>query len=219
MKKNALPLLFLLIITSCEFNYQTIPAKADLGPMPEVEKHTFNNIYVADENSCKDMGLPASRFAIEYPDGIEATFPNDKINHIKLKYIEDGIVTEELSIGYTDKVTIKTKNASLGLLEDFTSSIRKDIEGFELISVGKKKFDGEEMYLAEVKVDYSAYIDQGYNGIYKIMFLIPIPKKNENLNAIMISFLANENSSIKNFEDFANRGHIGKIYQTFRYIE
>jgi hypothetical protein len=44
-------------LTSCEFSVTTNTEKKqelDLREMPEVEKQTFKNIYVADENICRN---------------------------------------------------------------------------------------------------------------------------------------------------------------------
>ncbi|APY06795.1 hypothetical protein BWZ20_00280 [Winogradskyella sp. J14-2] len=208
-----------LLLSSCEFTINTNNSKnVDLGKMPKVESKTFENLYVADEKICESKELPITRFAIEYPNGYDVETPNDKENHIVMKKTIENIVVEELSIG-NSTITLKNKNLTLTLIENVADNLKKQFPEMEILTVGKKEFNGEMNYLFEGKVDYSDFIEQGYNGVYKIMFVIPLPKENEELNAVMISMIANEQSEIKTFADFTNKGMIGKVYKTFRYIE
>jgi len=208
-----------LLLSSCEFTINTNNSKSvDLGKMPKVESKTFENLYVADEKICESKELPITRFAIEYPNGYDVETPNDKENHIVMKKTIENIVVEELSIG-NSTITLKNKNLTLTLIENVVDNLKKQFPEMEILTVGKKEFNGEMNYLFEGKVDYSDFIEQGYNGVYKIMFVIPLPKENEELNAVMISMIANEQSEIKTFADFTNKGMLGKVYKTFRYIE
>jgi hypothetical protein len=212
-------LILSLLLNSCEFTINTNGSKnVDLGQMPEVKAKTFENLYVADEKTCKSKELPITRFAIEYPNGYDVETPNDKENHIIMKKSIDNIIVEELSIG-NSTITLKNKTLTLSLIENVVENLKKQFPEMEIRTVGKKEFNGEMNYLFEGKVDYSDFIDQGYNGVYKLMFIIPLPKENEELNAVMISMIANEQSEIKSFADFAEKGMIGKVYETFRYIE
>lgn len=207
------------LLNSCEFSINTNQSKKiDLGEMPKVKSETFDNIYIADEKTCEKKNLPITRFAVEYPNGFEVVLPNNKSDHITISKKVDGIIVEEFSIG-NSTITLSNKNSSLELLENIIADLKNQIPELQIINISKKKFNGEMTYLFEGKVDYSAYVEQGYNGIYKTMFLLPIPRKNENLNAVLISFIANEQSEIKEFSDFANKGMIGKVYNTFRYLE
>lgn len=212
-------LLLSLLLSSCEFTINSNGSKyIDLGQMPEVKAKTFENLYVADEKICISKELPITRFAIEYPNGYDVEMPNDKENHIILKKSIDNIIVEEFSIGNTT-ITLKNKSLTLSLIEKAVNNIKEQFPEMEILTVGKKEFNGEMNYLFEGKVDYSDFIDQGYHGVYKLMFIIPLPKENEELNAVIISMIANEQSEIKTFADFAEKGIIGKVYETFRYIE
>ena len=128
------------------------------------------------------------------------------------------MLTEEFTIG-NSTVNLKNKTLALALIEKATDNIKKQFPDLEIITIGKKEFNGELTYLFEGKVDWSDFEAQGYKGIYKLMFLLPLPKDNEELNAVMISFIANEQSEIQTFSDFSNNGMIGQVYKTFRYIE
>lgn len=219
--KNRISLLLILslLLNSCEFTINTNSSKkVDLGRMPKVESKTFDNLYVADEKTCELKELPITRFAIEYPNGYDVEIPNDKENHIIMKNAIDNIIVEELSIG-NSTITLKNKTQTLALIENIVENFKKQLPDLEIKTVGKKEFNGEMNYLFEGKVDYSDFNDQGYSGVYKLMFLIPLPKENVELNAVLISMIANEQSEIKTFEDFADKGMIGEVYNTFRYIE
>lgn len=220
MKNRIILILFFpLLLCSCEFSINTNGSKkVDLGIMPEVESQTFKNIFIADENTFKSKESPITRFAIEYPNGYDVETPNEEENLITIKNTIDNIVTEELSIG-TSNISLRSQSLTLSLIEGVANHLKEQFPELKIQTLGKKEFNGEMNYLFEGIVDYSEYVEQGYNGIYKIMFLVPLPKESEDLNFVMISMLANEQSKIKTFADFANKGMIGEIYKTFRYIE
>lgn len=207
--------------TSDVTNYKVAinsPTKVDLGTMPEVENQTFENIYIADENICEAKELPLTRFAIEYPNGFEVVQPDNKRDHINIKNKIDNIIVEEFGIG-NSTVNLKNKDLALILVEQIANNLKEQLPDLEIISIGKKEFSGESIYVFEGKLDYSAYEQEGYKGVYKIMFLLPLPENNEHLNAPLITFIANEQSEIKSFSDFADKGMIGQVYPTFRFIE
>jgi len=217
--KLTLILILTIILSSCEFKINTNNSKkADLCTMPKIKPQTFDNIYIADEKVCDSKELPITRFAIEYPNGFDIETPTDKQNHIIIKKKIDNIVVEELTIG-NSTVTLKNKNLSLELIENIANDFKRQFPDMEIITIGKKEFNGKMTYLFEGKVDYSDFEGQGYKGLYKLMFLLPLPKENEDLNAVLISLIANDQSEIKTFSDFANNGMIGEVYKTFKYIE
>jgi len=221
MKKIIGILLFTLIVTACDFSINTNSEKekgTGLGKMPNVEKLTFNNIYVANEKICNIKKIPITRFAIEYPDSLDVSFPNNERDHINIKKWRNNFISEELSIG-NSTVTYNTKSTASSLLEGLTEEFKKQLPSMEINFIGKKNFKGEMVYLFQGTVNFSAYQDQGYNGNYKIMGLMPLPKKNKDMNAIMVTFIANENSPISSFSDFETLGMIGTVWETFRYIE
>ena len=61
----------------------------------------------------------SKRFAIEYPDNLDVTFPNNERDHINIKKWENNFISEEFSIG-NSTVTYNKKSLALGLLEDLT---------------------------------------------------------------------------------------------------
>ncbi|WP_397363265.1 hypothetical protein [Olleya sp. R77988] len=223
MKRKYIYILILaLSLNSCEFSINTNKSpkseKVGLGKMPKVESKTYENIYIADEILCKEQKLPLTRFAIEYPNGLDVSKPKNGSEHIGIKKKANGIIIEDISIGNTT-IVISTQKNSLELIENLVADFKRQNPKMETISISKKKFNGEMTYLFEGKFDFSGYKEHGYDGIYKAIFLIPIPKKNEKINAVIISFLANEQSEIKEFSDFYKKGVIGNIYKTFRYLE
>jgi len=223
MKKKYIYILILVLsLNSCEFSISTnIPSKTKnvgLRKMPKVKSETFENLYVADEKLCKEQKLHLTRFAIEYPNGLEIKKPKNGKEHIGIAKKINGIITEELSIG-TTSIDLSKEKYALKALEDIAADFKKQLPKLEIITISKKSFNGEMNYVFEGQFELSGYEDQGYGGNYKMMFLIPIPKKDKNLNSVTISFIANEQSEIKEFSDFSNKGMIGSVYKTFRYLE
>ena len=221
MKRVISLLTITLFFTSCEFSVTTNIDKKqelDLGEMAEVEKQTFKNIYVADENICKNKKIPITRFAIEYPDSLDVTFPNNERDHINIKKWDNNFITEELSIG-NSTVTFNTTSNASNLLEGLTEELKKQLPDMQIDFIGKKNFKGELVYLFQGNVDFSGYEEQGYTGNYNLISLLPLPQKQKDMNAILVTFIANENSEIKSYEDFESLGMINKVWSTFRYIE
>jgi len=223
MRRKYIYILILVFsLNSCEFSFNTNksskPSKESLGKIPKVKSKTFENIYIADENLCKEQKLPLTRFAIEYPNGLEIKKPKNGNEHIGIAKKLNGVITEELSIGTTN-IDLSKEKYAIRALEDIAADFKKQLPKLEIITISKKSFNGKMNYVFEGKFELSNYKEQGYDGNYKIMFLIPVPEKNKNLNAVTISFLANEQSEIKEFSDFSNKGMLGSVYKTFRYLE
>lgn len=209
-----------VLLSSCELSADTNSSENTglENDISKVKAQTFENIYIVDEKLCESKGLPATQFAVEYPNDLEVDTPNDQQNHIIIKKKVGNFVAEEFAIS-NSTLTLKNENLALELIESIVENLKAQLPDLEVISIGKKDFNGEMIYLFEGKVDYSQFEAQGYKGIYKLMFFLSFPKDNENLNAVVISFIANDLSEIKTFSDFANKGMIGEVYQTFRYIE
>jgi hypothetical protein len=216
--KNRLALILILtiLLSSCDFNINN--NKKDLGTISSVKPQTIGNIYTANKKICESKELPFTQFSVEYPNGFDVKTPSDKQNHIIIKKKFDNIIVEEFTIG-NSTVTLKNKNLALELVENIADNFKRQFPDLKIIFIGKKEFNGELTYLFEGEVDYSDFESHGYKGVYKLMFLLPMPKSNEELNAVLISFISNAQSDIKSFDDFANTGMIGQVYKTFKYIE
>ncbi len=208
------------LVSSCEFNVKTgsQEKEIDLGDMPRIEKQSFENIYVADENICKDKSLPITRFAIEYPDSLDVTFPNNERDHINIKKWNNDFIYEELSIG-NSTVTYNKKSLAANLLEELVANFKNQLPDMEIDFIGKKKFKGEFVYLFQGKVDFSGYEEQGYTGNYHMIVLLPLPQEQKDMNAVLVTFIAHEDSEIKTYDDFETSGMIDMVWSTFRYIE
>lgn len=207
-------------MSSCEFTLKTGSQQKsiDLGDMPIIKKQSFENIYVADENICKNKNLPITRFAIEYPDNLDVTFPKNKKSHINIKKWNSDFVYEELSIG-NSTLTYNNKFLASNLLEELITNLKNQISDIEIDFIGKKKFKGEFVYLFQGKVNFSGYEEQGYTGNYHIIGLLPLPKKQKDMNAVLVTFIAHEDSEIKTYNDFETSGMVNMVWSTFRYIE
>jgi hypothetical protein len=212
---------FLLLCSSCTFTVETEkPDQTDeLGEMPRVSSIFFKNIYIANERTCGSRKLPITRFAIEYPDSLDVSFPNNGRDHLSIKSRnKDNIVTEELSIGNTT-LKLNKHEVALNLLENLVDQFKKQLPDMKIINIGKEEFKGTLTYLFKAEVDFSSFKEKGYYGKYRILGMIPFPKTNNELNAILVTFVANEESEIDDFKDFENKGLIAKLWNTFRYIE
>ncbi len=211
----------LFTLLSCEYSLNiNIPEskEIDFGEMPVVKANTFKNIQVIEEKYCEKYNYPLTRFAIEYPDNVEVTLHEDEYSYIKFKVKNENEITEELSIGYTT-LTLPIKSKSAELLEGLMTNFETNIESFQTDFIGKSKFQGSMEYQFNSTADYSDFNDIGYYGKYHLIGIIPFPEENETINAVLITFIANESSDIKTYADFQEKGVISKIWNTFRYIE
>lgn len=208
-------------LLSCEFseNENSHEAdKSDFEEMSGIKAETYKNIQVIDEVYCKKYNYPITSFAIEYPDNVEIILHENEYSYVYFKVKEDNEIIEELSIGYTT-LTIPFKSKSTGLLEDLIKKFEAQLDLFHTDFIGKSKFKGKLEYLFNGYADYSSYKEMGYDGKYRIIMMIPFPEKNDKINAVIVSFIANEKSGIKSYSDFQKKGVISKIWDTFRYIE
>jgi len=186
--------------------------------MPEVHKLYFDNIYVADEHVCKNKTLPSTRFAIEYPNNVEASFPNNKRDHIVLQKKSNDTIFEEISIGFSS-ITNSAENKGCALIENLVENLQDQLPDLKTSFIGEKEFYGKLVCLFEGEMNYTSLGKQGYEGIYKIIILLPLPNKNEDMPGVLFSLIANEKSEIQSFDDFKEKGMIHDVYKTFRYIE
>ncbi|MCT4622135.1 MAG: hypothetical protein N4A46_00835 [Schleiferiaceae bacterium] len=220
MKKLIQLAALLLIITSCEFNVNVggEENEVDFGPMPVVENKTFEKIYIVNEDVCAQKKLPPTRFAIEFPNELDVKLPDNERDHINLKRWENGIITEEISIG-NSTITAANKNLATPLLEQLVAEFKKQIPELQIDFIGQKKFKGEMAHMFQGHVELIGVEDQGYAGNYFMMGMVPLPKEQEDMNAILVTFVAQENSQIQSYQDFENAGMIGEVWNTFRYLE
>lgn len=192
--------------------------KVDFGEMPQVNNNFFENIYVVDENVCNNKSLPATRFAIEYPDEYAVAFPHNKRDHIVIQNKQNNLIIEEISVGFsTIKKTAEDKGCSL--IEDIAENLKDQLPFLKVHLLGERSFFGKQVCMFQGEMDYSAYKSQGYEGNYRVLILLPLPETNPDLPGVLFSLIANEKSEIKSFDDFEVKGMIAQVFKSFRYIE
>ncbi len=184
----------------------------------EIKKEHFANLYFANEDICKVKGLPVTQFVIEYPNSFNANFPNDGKTHIELEKLQNGNVVEYMNIGNT---TINQTNKQLteGILEMLITNLKQVLPNLKILKSGQYEFNGEMTYLFEAIADFSGMGHDKIDGVYKILSFIPMPKNKKDLNAVMVTFMASQESNIQNFSDFERNSLLSDIWSSFRYIE
>ena len=224
MKKIPLLLLILVALTSCEFNFKANTPEnetAELEPFPSVERSTFENIFIVDENKCKKWNLPITRFKIEYPNNVKidsAKIGIENYDYVSFQVIENGIVIEELSIGYSDAQKMFEKEVGEKSAEKLIGNLKKRLPNLEVIQNGMAEFAGQENYVTNLKVEIEEKTPQNFLGTYQ-MFKTHYYPKSKNLNPINIGWTANEKSKIKNSNDFGEKGMTSEIWKTFKFAE
>jgi hypothetical protein len=213
-------ILVLIVILCVNLSCESSLSKSEKQFLKEnnIKKEKYENLYFTNENICKEKGLPTTQFAIEYPNSLKATFPKDNKTHIQLEKISDGKISEFLSIG-NSTVTLNNEKMTLQLLEMLASGFKQMAPGLVINRMGKYKFKGEMTYLFEGTVDFSNFKNEKFDGVYKIIQIISLPKKNKNLNSVSVNFTIRQNSDFENLSDFENNSLISKVWDTFRYIE
>lgn len=179
---------------------------------------TFKNIYAVDEQACRDRGLSPTRFSIEYPDHMEVEIFDNKRNHLAIRVRTGELILEELWIAETE-LTRPHRSAAEDWLKTFVKNYNMNSQGLEVEFMGEDNYNGENVHQIRGEVDYMSLRSSEYNGIYKIMLLLPFPVSNDSLTAVSITMIAHEYSEIKSLEDFETKGIVSKIAKTFRYLE
>ena len=179
---------------------------------------TFEHVFEIDEQRCLELGLPPTRFAIEYPDNIEVDFPENGRNHITLKFRTGELVLEELWITKTD---LKRQNRSEAVdwMNTFVTNYNVNYLGLKVEFLGEDNFNNQNVHQIRADVDFSNLRASMYNGDYKMILLIPFPERDDNLNAVSITMIAHEYSEIKSLRDFQEKGIVSRIFKTFRYLD
>jgi hypothetical protein len=175
-----------------------------------------SSVYSINEKECAESGYFKTNFTIQYFSKYINAFPDNGDEHLISKNIKNDIVLEEMSIGVSN-ISLSSESFSIRLLKSLGESLEDQLIGFDLISVDEAFINDKKCYAIKAIGDYSGFEENGYFGKYKIMFILPIPEKNDAITAVLIGMLAHENSEINNFEDFETKGMIGEMFSTFQY--
>ena len=74
-------------------------------------------------------------------------------------------------------------------------------------------------YLFEAKADFRGMENNKFEGVYRVINIIPIPKNNKQFNAVSVILMANQESDIRTFSNFENSCLLSDVWSSFRYIE
>ncbi|WP_040254725.1 hypothetical protein [Psychroserpens mesophilus] len=224
MKKIPFLILILVFISSCNFNTKIELPKAEtaeLKPFPKIEPSTFENIFIVDENKCEKWNLPITRFKIEFPNNVKvdsAKIGIENYDYISFQVIENDIVIEEFSIGYSDRSRIFEKEFGEKSAEKILTSLKKRFPNAKELYKGMAEFNGQTNYQLNAQIEIKEKTPQNFIGIYQ-MFRTHYYPKTTDFNPVNLSWTANQNSEIKNKEDFGIKSLSGEIWKTFEFIE
>lgn len=192
---------------------------------PEQEQIISNcgeiKVFSVDNDYCRKMGLPEAEFTVKYPVDLIADPPiegnqNYHYNYF-LKLNNKEIQTETISLGYstTQKNTLLKDKLSKQILNDIKPMLEQ--MGFELsdIFIGKKPFDGNNYYMLRARGNINNPENE-FVGDYLIQCLIVEPDI-DNENGVFVMMFANEESEIKSFDDFSNKGSISTLWKTLKF--
>lgn len=204
------------------FTMSMLSCKSDPANGP-VATNAENNIFTVDKDFCETMGLPMISFHLEYPkilitDSAVKGYKNYNYNAF-LKWNDKEIQTEGISLGY---YTPQKTNLFKGTLK--ATILNQVLKGysqiFEEVTSSKIEitvFDNKEYYvLRAIGSVKNPEPDSEIVGTYLIQTLIVEPQ-GSNENGLLCTFIANEESDIKTYEDFANKGYISTVWKTLSF--
>lgn len=224
MKNIPFLILILISILSCNFNVKVDLPKREttkLKPFPKVEPSTFENIFVVDENKCKKWDLPITRFKIEFPNNVKvdsAKIGMENYDYISFQIIENDIVIEEFSIGYSDCNRLFEKELGEKSAEQTLTNLKQRFPNAKELYKGMAVFHGQTNYQLNAEIEIKEKTPQNFIGIYQIFRTHFYPKTTD-FNPVNLSWTANQNSEIKNKADFGTKSFSGEIWKTFEFIE
>ena len=224
MKNIPFLILILVLTSSCNFNAKLELPKSEtveLKPFSKVEASTFENIFIVDEIKCKKWNLPITRFKIEFPNNVKidsAKIGIENYDYISFQIVENDIVIEEFSIGYSDCNRLFEKELGEKSAEQTLNNLKKEFPNIKELYKGMAEFYGQTNYQLNAEIEIKEKTPQKFFGVYQIFKTHYYPKTID-FNPVNLSWTANQNSEIKNKADFGTKGLIGEIWKTFEFIE
>lgn len=212
-----------LCLFSCEINYtreiELLPANSTLPKIGKLEATTFKNIFIVDENKCKDWDQYLTRFSIEYPEYIiidTAEINEDNYYYINFKEIVNDTIVEELSICSLNAPKSKDLFFGKEMLKYRTNQFKDSIYNFQIIKSRIDSFRDQSNYQIVTEVDLKKE-DEGYFGRYRFYEVVFYPEVT-NKNPVKFNWsknIAYQDDTIY----FDNSSVIGQILETFNFIE
>lgn len=209
MKRNYLLLFVVLFVfVSCENNEKT---------------NDFENLVEVTNDDASVFGLPEIHFKFSYPsdDNLWVRMAEPGSHNLSYAYVDYMVgdnTREEISVGYCDNCNSYGSEDISGVLDQLAAEFEYQLPDFNVVSNDVEMFNGAERNV--LKFTFNAPDDAlGFvPGEYLGVFVVYLPKKSN--NGIMFILLANKDeTSIKDFSDFGQKGDLAEIFQTFRFVE
>ena len=189
----------------------------------ETEIKDFENLIEVTPEDCQSWDLPDNHFIVSYPTNKNITITKAIDGEYNLSYVmfdyitDDDLCNEEISIGYCDNCASFENDGLIDLVNQLSTQFENQLPDYKLVSLESEDFWGEERVVAKFTFGSEEpiydYFEAGdYIGIISLM----TPKEG---NGVMFIMLGNKNSGIKNYEDFGNKGKLGDIFKTFRFVK
>ncbi|MFH2096094.1 MAG: hypothetical protein ABIJ16_10350 [Bacteroidota bacterium] len=179
--------------------------------------------YEVTESFCARMNLPVTAFSLYYPEIMITDPPEEGKQNSHYNYFllldTNNIQTEAMSLGYctVQRNTVLKDQLSIELLED----IKRIYEewGFEFSEafIGNETFDGKDYYQFHA-LGHINLPENELSGEYLVLSLIVEPP-HDNMNGLFVIMLANQDSEIRTFGDFARKGCISDIWKSLEFPE
>jgi len=167
------------------------------------------------------MELPVSEFSVMYPEGMTQVLPTEgtlNINYNHFMILDSlGFQTETIELGGSTipkNVPYKKMLYKQILVQAKQVALERGFTLLEEFS-GKSTFEGKEYNMFRAIGEVNSIYYQ-LSGRYFILGLIIEPNRN-NRNGVFVTMMANQNSTIENFEDFATKGCISKVWQSIHF--
>lgn len=185
----------------------------------------FENVIEITPNDCKKWDLADVHFMISYPtdDNISITKAvegDNNMSYVIIDYLNDkDLCNEEISIGYCNSCAESNQEDLSDLLSQLTTQFESQLPNFELVAIEMGNFDGKKREIAKFKFGSDEimfnYFEPGeYLGIITLLH-----ENSSTSNGVTIIMLGNENSGIKDFTDFGEKGKLGDVWKTFRFVK
>lgn len=221
MKNWIKPILTLLLcigLFSCNLNVKRTTSSSS--------KEGYSIFHVG-RTFCKQNDLPVIKFSLEYPNHLltsiaEPQYENYNYNAF-FNWNENEVQTEGIYLGYCyfesdyfESSDVEKEELSKELWQQLT---RDHSEHFQLsnIKTGKMAFDNEHYFMFRANAHAkNSKSDAEFEGNYILQTLILEPQ-GTNDNGLVITFLANAESEIRTFEDFANKGDLSAIWKSLKF--
>lgn len=173
-----------------------------------------------DEKFCKEVNLPEIAFSLSCPSTLQKNIATkeENYNYVDFYKTSGSLITETLGITYY--VPIKDEEEQ----EAFKKEILKDLfatyqETFNIdeLNIDKDTIDGKEYFVGRaIGNTKNEKLKSGLKGKYLIQGMIVEPEQ-ESESGLFLLFMANENSSIKTFEDLTSKGDIGIVWKSLKF--